>query len=90
MFPRSPNDIDGKIWLPEHGCFVDVEIDAPCGEVAEFDYGAGYGYRCTSCNAVLGSIGMPKACAEIAEADKIVEILKGDKRGRGKLNQIYR
>jgi len=40
----------------------------PCGSVAHFDHGAGYGYRCEMCNAVLGSIGQPRSCRE--EADK--------------------
>ncbi len=34
----------------------------PCGSDAEFDYAAGHGYRCTSCNAVVGSVGMPSRC----------------------------
>lgn len=40
-------------------------IDLPCGAVAEFDFGSGIGYRCTSCNAVVGSIGMPRGCYDL-------------------------
>lgn len=39
-----------------------VEINLPCGATAHFCYEAGYGYRCTSCNAVVGSVGMPREC----------------------------
>ena len=37
-------------------------IYLPCGGVARFDDGAGYGYRCEDCMAVVGSIGMPRSC----------------------------
>ncbi len=40
----------------------------PCGGVAYFDEGSGISYRCIDCNAVVGSIGMPKTCKD--EADK--------------------
>jgi hypothetical protein len=38
----------------------------PCGGVARFDEGSGFGYRCEDCNAVLGSIGQPSSCREEA------------------------
>jgi hypothetical protein len=39
----------------------------PCGGIAYFDEGAGYGYRCELCNAVVGSIGQPKRCKDEAQ-----------------------
>jgi|688.fasta_scaffold330566_2 hypothetical protein len=34
----------------------------PCSGTAYIDDGAGYGYRCDTCNAVVGSIGQPAQC----------------------------
>lgn len=39
-------------------------IYGPCGGIATFDDGAGYGYRCEDCGAVIGSVGMPKRCQD--------------------------
>ena len=39
-------------------------IYMPCGSVAEFDYESGISYRCTTCFAVIGSIGQPKVCKD--------------------------
>ena len=36
----------------------------PCGGVPHPDYGAGYGYRCDLCNAVIGSVGQSDKCKE--------------------------
>lgn len=36
----------------------------PCGGVAYFDEDSGISYRCELCNAVVGSIGMPKRCKD--------------------------
>ncbi len=36
----------------------------PCGGTAYFDEGAGYGYRCWTCMAVVGSIGQPQSCKD--------------------------
>lgn len=44
---------------------VPAIIDAPCGEKARWDYDSGCGYRCMSCFAVLGSVGMPRQCSEL-------------------------
>jgi len=56
-------------------------IKSACGATAKFDYGAGYGYRCEHCMAVLGSIGMPRDCynkmKEQEEMKQIVDKLKG-------------
>ena len=54
-------------------------VRLPCGAWAEFDDGAGYGYRCTICNAVYGSVGMPRSCREAMEQEEVVSKLKGNK-----------
>lgn len=38
----------------------------PCGGVAYFDDGSGYGYRC-ECGSVVGSIGQPARCKDEAQ-----------------------
>ena len=48
----------------------------PCGGVAYWDESSGISYRC-ECGAVVGSIGMPKACQEEAEKYKVLEALGG-------------
>lgn len=35
-----------------------------CGGTPLFDNGSGYGYRCNTCGAVIGSIGQPRNCVE--------------------------
>jgi hypothetical protein len=52
---------------------IDPIIRMPCGGEAHFDHGAGYGYRCWDCMAVVGSMGQPRSCKD--EMDKY-EILK--------------
>lgn len=42
-------------------------IQLPCGGTAYFDEGAGYGYRCWDCMAVVGSIGQPQSCKDAAQ-----------------------
>ena len=54
---------------------IPLYVTAACGAVAEFDDGAGYGYRCTECGAVLGSVGMPRRCKDEEDKLKIWEIL---------------
>jgi hypothetical protein len=39
-------------------------INLPCGATAHFAREAGYGHRCNTCFAVVGSVGMPRDCAE--------------------------
>jgi len=53
-----------------------VYVEAPCGNLAEFDEGSGYAYRCLTCGAVLGSIAMPKECADIVKRNEMWKILK--------------
>lgn len=40
------------------------QIYSPCGGIAIFDDGAGFGYRCLDCGAVIGSIGQPQRCKD--------------------------
>lgn len=61
------------------GITVPREINLLCEQVAEFDFGSGYGYRCTTCNAVIGSTGMPKNCATLYAMQNVVDKLKGKK-----------
>jgi hypothetical protein len=48
-------------------------LHLPCGGTAHFDEGAGYGHRCWTCMAVVGSIGMPSRCR--SEWDKYEKVL---------------
>ena len=53
--------------------FFDVPpMHLPCGGTALFDEGAGFGHRCEDCMAVVGSIGMPRACKSELDKYKIV------------------
>lgn len=52
-------------------------IHLPCGSIARFDEGAGFGYRCENCMAVVGSIGQPRDCVEEANKYKVLERLGG-------------
>jgi hypothetical protein len=48
----------------------------PCGGTAYFDYASGISYRCETCYAVVGSIGMPQACqASIDLYNKVLPTL---------------
>jgi len=50
---------------------------APCGEIASWDYGSECSYRCETCNAILGSMGMPQRCHDIAkEKQDVAEVKK--------------
>jgi hypothetical protein len=40
----------------------------PCGGIAYFDEASGISYRCETCMAVVGSVGMPRSCKH--EMDK--------------------
>jgi hypothetical protein len=47
----------------------------PCGGVAQFDHSSGISYRCEHCMAVVGSVGMPRACqSEIAKYDVLKQL----------------
>ena len=60
-------------WGSYHPQFMEL----PCGGKAEFDHGAGYGYRCLHCSAVAGSMGQPKHCQEEQEKYRAWEQLGG-------------
>lgn len=49
-------------------------IKLPCGGTAHFDLSSGISYRC-ECGAVVGSIGMPRACKEELEKERMLRIL---------------
>jgi hypothetical protein len=59
------------------GSYHPRSMELPCGGKAEFDTGAGYGYRCMDCMAVVGSIGQSKHCKEEAEKYRNWEKLGG-------------
>jgi hypothetical protein len=46
------------------GSIAPLYIKLDCGAWGEFDDGSGYGYRCTHCGAVVGSVSEPRACAD--------------------------
>lgn len=49
-----------------HGAMVDYELpEMNCGGIPLFDTGAGYGYRCDMCNAVIGSVAQSDECKEM-------------------------
>ena len=56
-------------------------FDLPCGGTAYFDHESGCSYRCETCFAVVGSIGMPRECAKLykeeEERESIMSKLKG-------------
>jgi len=48
------------------GTKVPIFLDPlPCGGIPKFDNDSGYAYRCNVCGAVIGSIGIPRDCAEM-------------------------
>ena len=64
-----------------HMDYCDIKpIELACGATAVFDHESGISYRCTRCFAVVGSIGMPRDCAELMETQerqkRIMEILE--------------
>lgn len=55
------------------------DIDLECGAVASFDVESGISYRCNTCFAVVGSIGMPRSCKDLYDMINVVDKLKGKK-----------
>lgn len=54
-----------------HSRYTDSETPShrlPCGGVAIFDHSSGISYRCDTCFAVVGSIGMPRDCETLWRA----------------------
>lgn len=64
-------------YIVEDGVVNLKPIYLPCGGTAYFDEGAGYGYRCEDCMAVVGSIGQPRSCAEEAKKYEAWKALGG-------------
>jgi hypothetical protein len=48
-------------------------IYLPCNSRAHFD--GDFSYRCENCFAVVGSIGQPKRCSDLAKEFKMYETL---------------
>ena len=52
-------------------------IYLPCGSSARWDSESDMGYRCTSCFAIVGSIGQSDRCHEEANKWKTLKALGG-------------
>ena len=55
-------------------------IQLLCGHLAYFDDGSGCAHRCGNCDAVVGSVGMPRQCKELYDMERVVEKLRGQKK----------
>ncbi len=49
----------------------------PCGGTGYFDHASGFSYRCDTCNAVIGSIGMPRECVDEYRKMEMLDIIAG-------------
>lgn len=55
---------------------VPAYADCPSGQLAELDLSGGYPtYRCQTCNAILGSVGMRDECYQITQEAKLMQTL---------------
>lgn len=52
-------------------------IELLCGSIASFDFDSGISYRCNTCFAVVGSVGMPRNCKDLYDMEKSIAKLKG-------------
>lgn len=52
----------------------------PCGGTGYFDHASGFSYRCDTCNAVIGSIGMPRECVDEYRKMEMLDIIAGEKK----------
>lgn len=52
-------------------------IFLPCNALAIFDVPSEMGYRCTTCFAMVGSIGQPQQCKDEADKWKTLKALGG-------------
>lgn len=59
--------------------YFEDELELLCGSIASFDHDSGISYRCNTCNAVVGSVGMPRQCKELYSMEEVVNKLKGKK-----------
>ena len=64
--PKEPEEFYKPIYMP-------------CGGTAYFDHSSGISYRCDTCFAVLGSIGMPQECREIYRKMELLDVIAGKK-----------
>jgi len=48
------------------------KLHLPCGGTARFDEASGISYRCEDCMAVVGSIGQPEHCKNVAQKYEIL------------------
>jgi ferredoxin len=53
-----------------------ADMETLCGQMAYFDKSCGTGFRCYTCNAMIGSIGMPKECKELYDMEDVILRLK--------------
>lgn len=67
------NEVDNKQFPPQ---------ELLCGSTSYFDVASGISYRCDTCMAVVGSIGMPPECKELYDMEKVVNKLSGKKNGK--------
>lgn len=68
---------ESTVYYDDPISFEPVEL--LCGNIAEFDQASGISYRCTTCLAVVGSIGMPRECKALYDMEEVVKKLKGKK-----------
>ena len=54
-----------------------LPLRLPCGYTAEFDEDSVRAHRCTHCGAVVGSISVPRRCADKARAWEALELIGG-------------
>ena len=55
-------------------------IPLPCGGTAYWDESSGISYRCDTCMAVLGSIGMPSQCRQAYRDMELLDVIAGKKK----------
>ena len=65
--------------FPNHDILDYQDIELLCGNMASFDHSSGISYRCNTCFAVVGSIGMPRECKELYDMEEVINKLKGRK-----------
>ena len=56
---------------------IKQHILLPCVAVAYFDHESEMGYRCSTCFAMVGSIGQPDECQKEMEKYKTLEAIGG-------------
>jgi hypothetical protein len=79
MRRRMPNWRMKQMHQPDDPQPWPEDIELECGSIASFDMDSGISYRCTTCFAVVGSIGMPDRCRELEDMVVVIEKLRGRK-----------